>query len=67
MKVVHKLSMRAYLNMVRGRGGGISLARAPTDISIDRVVRDVEPLTIVECGAVYENSDPPPQLLERGP
>jgi Rrf2 family nitric oxide-sensitive transcriptional repressor len=51
MKVVHKLSMLGYLNTVRGRGGGISLARAPTDISIGRVVRDVEPLTIVECFA----------------
>ncbi|MGC1462742.1 MAG: Rrf2 family transcriptional regulator [Terracidiphilus sp.] len=49
MKVVHKLSMLGYLNTVRGRGGGISLAHAPTDISIGRVVRDVEPLAIVEC------------------
>ena len=45
MKVVHSLSKRGYVKAVRGRGGGISLARAPADISIGRVVRDVEPLT----------------------
>lgn len=49
MKVVHRLSRLGYLSTVRGRGGGISLARAPGDISIGRVVRDVEPLAIVEC------------------
>lgn len=49
MKVVHNLSRRGYVKAVRGRGGGISLARAPADISIGRVVRDVEPLTPAEC------------------
>lgn len=49
MKVVHNLSKRGYVKAVRGRGGGISLARAAADISIGRVIRDVEPLTPAEC------------------
>ena len=48
-KVVHRLSKRGYIKAVRGKGGGISLARAPAKISIGEVVRDVEPLTPVEC------------------
>jgi len=49
MKVVHNLSKRGYSKTMWGRGGRISLARAPTNISIGRVVRDVEPLTAAEC------------------
>jgi Rrf2 family nitric oxide-sensitive transcriptional repressor len=49
MKVVHSLAKRGYVKTIRGKGGGIQLARAPADISVGRVVRDVEPLTAVEC------------------
>ena len=49
MKVVHRLSKLGYVKTVRGKGGGIGLAREPREISIGRVLRDVEPLTPVEC------------------
>lgn len=48
-KVVHRLSKRGYIKAVRGKGGGISLARAPATISIGEIVREVELLTPAEC------------------
>jgi Rrf2 family transcriptional regulator, nitric oxide-sensitive transcriptional repressor len=49
MKVVHQLGKHGYVKTTRGRGGGISLARPASEISIGAVVRDLEPLTPVEC------------------
>lgn len=51
MKVVRRLAALGYIRATRGKNGGIGPARAAADISIGRVVRDVEPLTPVECFA----------------
>jgi Rrf2 family nitric oxide-sensitive transcriptional repressor len=42
MKVVHALGKAGLLANVRGRGGGVELARAPEAISIGAVVRETE-------------------------
>ncbi|WP_299552587.1 Rrf2 family transcriptional regulator [uncultured Tateyamaria sp.] len=42
MKVAHTLGVSEFIVTVRGRSGGLKLARAPKDINIGEVVRLVE-------------------------
>lgn len=42
MKVVLRLRQLGYLKTVRGNGGGIRLGRAPGEIGLGRVVREIE-------------------------
>jgi Rrf2 family nitric oxide-sensitive transcriptional repressor len=50
VKVVARLSELGYVRTTRGKGGGIRLARAPDEIIIGQVVRDLEcELGVVEC------------------
>jgi Rrf2 family nitric oxide-sensitive transcriptional repressor len=50
VKVVHNLSQQGFVKTTRGKGGGISLARAPGRINVGDVVRHTEiDFHIVEC------------------
>jgi len=50
MKVVNRLSACGYVETIRGKGGGLRLARAPRLINLGAVVRDMEErFDIVEC------------------
>ncbi|HFQ91620.1 MAG TPA: Rrf2 family transcriptional regulator [Chromatiales bacterium] len=50
VKVVHNLATHDFIQTVRGKGGGMRLARAPELINIGDVVRHTEPnFNIVEC------------------
>lgn len=51
MKVVNDLVNAGYLKSVRGRFGGVQLARVPADIGIGEVVRHTEDgFELVDCG-----------------
>jgi Rrf2 family nitric oxide-sensitive transcriptional repressor len=50
VKVVNELQHLGYLDTVRGRAGGFTLARDPSEIRVGDVVRRVEgTMTLVEC------------------
>jgi len=50
VKVVHNLGTLGFVKTVRGKSGGVRLARAPEDIKISDVVKETEPhMNIQEC------------------
>lgn len=50
MKIVQRLAAAGYLLTLRGKGGGVRLAKPPREINLGHVVRDMEPgLAIVNC------------------
>ena len=58
-KVVARLAALGYLETIRGRDGGVRLARDPADIVVGDVVRATEDnLTLVECFDPVTNQCP---------
>lgn len=56
-KVVQTLAQSGFVESMRGRGGGVRLARAPSDINIGAVVRATEDnFDIVECFHAAKNT-----------
>lgn len=50
MKITHQLGRNGWLQTVRGKGGGMRLGAAPSDINLGAVVRSIEPdFYLVEC------------------
>lgn len=59
MKVVNRLAQAGFISTVRGRNGGVRLAREPTAINVGAVVRACEDdMRIVECFDPTTNTCP---------
>ncbi|MBB5325874.1 Rrf2 family nitric oxide-sensitive transcriptional repressor [Anoxybacillus tepidamans] len=55
-KIVYELGKQGFIETIRGRNGGIRLAKKPEDIQIGTVVRQTEDnLSLVECFAAHGN------------
>lgn len=49
VKIINQLSRAGLITAVRGKNGGIRLGRPATDIRIGDVLRELEPLKLVNC------------------
>ena len=58
MKVAHRAIQAGYVEGVRGRTGGLKLAKKARDINIGEVVRAAEDWTMVECFEPRSNRCP---------
>lgn len=58
VKVVNRLGHLGYVQTLRGRGGGLRLARPAGEIRLGQVVRDTETFHLVECFVPDQNRCP---------
>lgn len=67
MKVANQLTRAGFLKAVRGRSGGLTLARAPAQIRLSDVLRATEPdFALVECFRSENNCLITPHCRLRG-
>ena len=59
VKVAHELGRRGYVETIRGRNGGMRLARPAEEITVGEIIRWTEaPLELVECFNSETNTCP---------
>lgn len=67
MKVAHHLVRQGFLKTVRGRTGGLTLARPLEMIRVGEIIRSTErELALVECFGVYNQCRITPRCRLRG-
>lgn len=64
VKVINRLGQLDYIHTVRGKNGGIRLMRPAKNITVGSVVRDLEPLELVNCSAEFCHITPACRLKE---
>ena len=53
VKIINQLSRAGYVTAVRGKNGGIRLGKPASAIRIGDVVRELEPLSLVNCSSEF--------------
>lgn len=62
MKLVHVLGQLGYVETIRGKKGGLRLARRPEAITVGEIVRRMEPdMALVEC---FRSADVPCRIVK---
>lgn len=60
MKVMNELVQLGYIDAVRGRHGGVRLAKRPSDVKLGKLIRQTEPGPgVLECVESGTHSDCP--------
>lgn len=65
VKVVNRLGQLGYIEAIRGKNGGVRLAREANLITVGQVVRDLEPLELVNCSVEFCHITPACRLKNR--
>ncbi|OBT16383.1 transcriptional repressor NsrR [Vibrio sp. UCD-FRSSP16_10] len=53
VKIVNKLGQKEFIHTIRGKNGGIRLNRPASEINIGSVIRELEPLTVINCSPEF--------------
>lgn len=53
VKIINQLSRAGLVTAVRGKHGGIRLGRPASEIRIGDVLRELEPLTLIDCSPAF--------------
>ncbi len=64
VKIINQLSRAGYVAAVRGKNGGIRLGKPANTIRIGDVVRELEPLTLVNCSSAFCHITPACRLKQ---
>lgn len=64
VKVINRLGQLGYIETVRGKNGGIRLLQPAQAITVGQVVRDIEPMTLVNCSSEFCHITPACRLKE---
>ncbi|WP_392562929.1 nitric oxide-sensing transcriptional repressor NsrR [Orbus sturtevantii] len=58
VKVVHKLGQLGYIDTIQGKNGGIKLKKSPKQLNVGQIIRQLEPLELLNCGASFCHISP---------
>ena len=53
VKIVNKLGQKGFIETIRGKHGGIRLNRPASDINLGHVIRELEPLQVINCSPEF--------------
>ncbi|GEA52861.1 HTH-type transcriptional repressor NsrR [Vibrio inusitatus NBRC 102082] len=53
VKIVNKLGQTGFIETIRGKNGGIRLNKPASEINIGHVIRELEPLTVINCSPEF--------------